>query len=43
VERVNALGEAVFASPAIADGRVYLRGESHLFAFAQPGRNPGIP
>ena len=28
----NALGEAVFASPAAADGKLYLRGSKHLFA-----------
>ena len=28
----NALGEAVFASPAAADGKLYLRGATHLFA-----------
>ena len=28
----NALGEAVFASPAAADGRLYLRGSRHLYA-----------
>ncbi len=33
--RVNAVGEAVFASPALADGRVYIRGERHLFCIRQ--------
>lgn len=28
------LGETVFATPAIADGTVYIRGTSHLFCFA---------
>lgn len=28
------LGEAVFASPAAADGRLYVRGSDHLFCFA---------
>jgi outer membrane protein assembly factor BamB len=32
VEATNAIGEPVRASPAIADGRVYIRGETHLFA-----------
>jgi outer membrane protein assembly factor BamB len=27
----NPLGEAVLASPAVADGRLYVRGEQHLF------------
>lgn len=30
--RTNSLGEAVFASPAIADGRIFIRGEHNLFA-----------
>jgi hypothetical protein len=32
VVATNALGEACFASPAISAGRIYLRGEQHLFA-----------
>ncbi|HEV3022828.1 MAG TPA: PQQ-binding-like beta-propeller repeat protein [Pirellulales bacterium] len=28
----NELGEACYASPAISQGRIYLRGEKHLFA-----------
>ena len=28
----NSVGEPVFASPAIADGNIFIRGESHLFA-----------
>jgi outer membrane protein assembly factor BamB len=32
VIRTNSIGEPVFASPAIADGRVYLRGATHLYA-----------
>ena len=28
----NSIGEAVYASPAIADGRIYIRGEKHLYA-----------
>jgi outer membrane protein assembly factor BamB len=30
------LGEAVMASPAIADGRLYVRGANHLFCFGRP-------
>jgi len=32
-ERVaqNAIGEGCFASPAISEGRIYLRGDKHLF------------
>ena len=29
---VNSVGEPVYASAAIVDGRIYLRGEQHLFA-----------
>jgi outer membrane protein assembly factor BamB len=29
------LGERVFASPAVADGRVFVRGEGHLFCFGK--------
>lgn len=31
----NNLGEQVFATPAILDGRIYLRGEKHLFVFGE--------
>jgi outer membrane protein assembly factor BamB len=33
----NSGGEPVFASPAVADGRIYIRGDRHLFAI---GRTP---
>jgi hypothetical protein len=29
----NNMGEQVFATPAILEGRIYLRTEKHLFAF----------
>jgi outer membrane protein assembly factor BamB len=32
----NALGESVLASPAIANGKLLIRGEKHLFAIASP-------
>lgn len=32
----NALGESVLASPAIARGRLLIRGEKHLFAISKP-------
>jgi outer membrane protein assembly factor BamB len=32
VLKTNTLGEAMAASPAIAQGRIYIRGESHLYA-----------
>ena len=30
----NELGETIVASPAIADGKLFLRGEKHLFCIA---------
>ena len=32
----NDLGERIMATPAIVDGRIYLRGEQHLWCFALP-------
>jgi len=32
VLRTNTLGEAIAASPAISQGRIFIRGESHLYA-----------
>jgi hypothetical protein len=32
----NPLGEPISASPAVAGGRLYIRGEKHLFAVALP-------
>lgn len=32
VLRTNPLGEAIVTSPAIAPGRIFIRGESHLYA-----------
>jgi outer membrane protein assembly factor BamB len=32
VIRTNSVGEPVYASPAVADGRIFIRGERHLFA-----------
>jgi hypothetical protein len=34
VARVK-LGEGVFASPAAADGRVFIRGMNHLYCFGK--------
>lgn len=31
----NQLGEQIFATPAVLDGRIYLRTEKHLFAFGE--------
>lgn len=38
VLRTNSVGEPVYASPAIARGRIYIRGERHLFAIGRPHR-----
>jgi hypothetical protein len=35
VLRTNNVGEPVYASPAIANGRIYIRGERHLFAIGK--------
>jgi outer membrane protein assembly factor BamB len=37
---VNALGDEVFATPAIADGRIYLRTKSTLYAFGSVRPEP---
>ncbi len=31
----NPIGEPVFATPAIVDGRIYLRTDRHLFVFGE--------
>jgi outer membrane protein assembly factor BamB len=36
VVRANPLGEPIAASPAVAGGRIYIRGEHHLFAIGAP-------
>jgi outer membrane protein assembly factor BamB len=36
VERTNALAEPISASAAVAGGRLYIRGEKHLFAIGSP-------
>ncbi len=33
--QTNELGESVFASPAISNGRIYLRGEQHLYCVGE--------
>ena len=35
VIRTNTVGEPVYASPAIANGTIYIRGERHLFAIGK--------
>jgi outer membrane protein assembly factor BamB len=35
ISMTNSVGEAVFSSPAIANGRIYIRGEKHLFAIGR--------
>jgi outer membrane protein assembly factor BamB len=33
----NTLGETVRSSPAVADGRLYIRGDKHLFCIGRNG------
>jgi outer membrane protein assembly factor BamB len=33
----NPLGERVIATPAVADGKMYIRGATHLFCIGKPG------
>ena len=35
VVRTNSVGEPVYASPAVADGKLFIRGEKHLYAIEQ--------
>jgi hypothetical protein len=37
VLQTNSVGESVYASPAIANGTIYIRGEKHLFAIRNTG------
>lgn len=32
--RTNSIGEPVYASPAVADGKIFIRGEKHLYCIA---------
>ena len=34
---VNKLGEATYASPAVSQGQILIRGENHLFCIGKPG------
>ncbi|MBA3440145.1 MAG: PQQ-like beta-propeller repeat protein [Pyrinomonadaceae bacterium] len=34
VLRTNSIGEPVYASPAIANGKIFIRGERHLYCIA---------
>ena len=36
ITRTNTVDEPVYSSPAIANGRIYIRGEKHLFAITNP-------
>jgi hypothetical protein len=33
--RTNSIGEPIFASPAISQGRIYIRGEKNLYCIAK--------
>ncbi|HET7219384.1 MAG TPA: hypothetical protein VFJ02_15105, partial [Vicinamibacterales bacterium] len=35
ITHVNAIGEPVYSSPAIANGRIYIRGDKHLIAIGR--------
>jgi hypothetical protein len=35
----SSVGEPVYASPALARGRVFIRGEHHLFAIGGAGKD----
>jgi outer membrane protein assembly factor BamB len=35
IVRTNSVDEAVYSSPAISNGRIYIRGEKHLFAIGK--------
>jgi hypothetical protein len=44
----NRLGEPIFASPALSNGVIYIRGEKHLYAIAESGvagrrQRPPVP
>jgi len=34
----NSIGEKLYASPAISNGRIYLRGDKHLFCISANGK-----
>jgi outer membrane protein assembly factor BamB len=36
IVRTNTVDEPVYSSPALANGRIYIRGEKHLFAIGNP-------
>lgn len=38
VVRTNSIGEPVYASPALSNGTIFIRGERHLFALRNHGR-----
>jgi outer membrane protein assembly factor BamB len=39
VVRTNSLGEPVYASPAIAGGKIFIRGEKHLYCIGSNGKS----
>jgi outer membrane protein assembly factor BamB len=40
VLQTNSVGEPVYASPAIANGTIYIRGDQHLFAIRNSPAKP---
>jgi outer membrane protein assembly factor BamB len=43
VIRTNSLGEVVLASPAISQGRIFIRGGKHLYCIGEAGQRPEKP
>lgn len=41
VVAINKLGEQTYASPAISQGQIFIRGEKHLFCIGKPGKRVG--
>jgi hypothetical protein len=35
IERTNSIGEPIFASPAIAEGRIFIRGAANLYCIGK--------
>jgi outer membrane protein assembly factor BamB len=40
IAATNVLGEAIFATPAVVENILYLRGETHLWAFGETPKQP---
>jgi outer membrane protein assembly factor BamB len=42
IVRTNSVDEPVYSSPAISNGRIYIRGERHLFAIGMEGQKKAL-